>query len=53
MTIANLDRVSRFGFLDARGRARVAAEQTAKLRIKADRQRNWPGASAAAISRRW
>ena len=36
MTIANLDRVSRFGVLNAAAERAVAAEQTAKLRIRAD-----------------
>ena len=35
MTIANLDRVSRYGFLNAAAENAVASEQIAKLRIKA------------------
>ena len=36
MTIASLDRVSHYGFLDAAAEQRIAAEQTQKLRIKAE-----------------
>ncbi len=36
MTIASLDRVSRFGFLNAAAERAIAVEQTAKLRLKAE-----------------
>jgi ABC-type sugar transport system ATPase subunit len=43
MTIANLDRVSKYGFLNGAAELAVAAKLTARLRIKADSPRQLAG----------